>query len=122
MSDSDPNLTINCWVLEDDYNNLFKVEISRNKDVTDLKECIKAKNDHLLKDIDARTLILYKVSIQHSPQLAEHVSALELADLRLNPCDDLSEVFANGLPRKHVHLVVEVPSGAWLYVVLSSLR
>ena len=122
MSDSDPNLTIYCWVLEDDYNHVFPVEISRNKDVAHLKISIKAENYQLLKDIDADTLILYKVSIRHSPQLAEHVSALELADLRLNTFDDLSEVFANGLPRKHVHLVVEIPSGAWLYVVLSSLR
>ena len=122
MSDSDPNLTINCWVLEDDYEHVFRVEISRNKDVVDLKEAIKAENGSLLKDIDADTLILYKVSIQHTPQLAEHASALELADLRLKPFDDLSEVFANGLPRKHVHPVVEIPSGAWLYVVLSSLR
>jgi Crinkler effector protein N-terminal domain len=122
MFDSDPNLTIYCWVLDDDYDNVFKVEISRNKNVIDLKESIKAEIYNLLKDIDAATLILYKVSIQHTPQLAEHVSALELADLRLHSFDDLSEVFANGLPRKHVHLVVEIPSGAWLYVVLSSLR
>jgi ferredoxin-fold anticodon binding domain-containing protein len=75
-----------------------------------------------LKDIDADSLILHKVSILYTPQLAEHAAALELNELQLGTLDDLSEVSANGLLHKHVHVVVEIPNGAWVYVVLSSLR
>ena len=122
MSDSDPNLNINCWILGDKYENVLPVQISRNENVAALKRAIKAECHSLLKDIDTFTLILYKVSIQYTPQLAGHATALELNELKINALDELSEVFANGLLRKHVHVVVEIPSGAWVYVVLSSLR
>ena len=122
MSDSDPNLKINCWTLGDRCEHVFSVQISRNKNVDALKGAIKAKKHPSLKDIDANTLILYKVSILYSPELAEHATALELNELKLHPLDILSEVFADGLLRKHVHVVVEIPSGAWVYIVLSSLR
>jgi hypothetical protein len=120
MPDSDP-LRINCWILGDDYMHVFVVEISRNEIVHDLKTAIKVEKHPFLNDIDANTLILYKVSIQCTPQLAEHVAALELNE-KLLPWVELSEVFANGLLPKHVHVVVETPSGAWVYVGLSSLR
>ena len=68
-----------------------------------------------MKHIDADDLILYKVSISFSPQLAEHAAALGLNELL--PLDELSGVFANGLLDAHVHVVVEIPSGAWVYVV-----
>jgi hypothetical protein len=89
--------------------------------VYDLKTAIKVERHHSLNDIVASTLILYKVSIECTPQLAEHVAALELNE-KLLPLNELSEVFANELLRKHVHVVVETPSGAWVYVGLSSLR
>ena len=122
MSDSGPNLKFNCWILGDENDNIFQVVISRDESVPALKDAIKAKKHNLLKDIDADSLILYKVSIVHSPELAEHVTALELNELKLRPLDELSEVFADGLLRKHVHVVVEIPSGARVYIVLSSLR
>jgi hypothetical protein len=120
---SDPDLTIFCWILGDHFEHVFPVKISRNKVVCALKEAIKAETPRGLKDIDADTLILYNVSIPYSPKLADVVAASELDKSRLNPLDELSEVFANELPRKHIHVVVEVPqaSGAWVYVVLSSL-
>jgi hypothetical protein len=120
MSDSDP-LSINCWILGSHNNHVFSVEISRNKDVNHHKKAIKVENHHSLNNIDADTLILYKVSIEHTPQLAEHVTALELNE-DLPPLYKLSEVFANGLSCNHVHVVVENPSGACVYVGLSSLH
>ena len=119
---SDPDLLcINCWILGDDCTHIFVVEISRNEVVYDLKEAIKVKTHPLLNDIVTSTLILYKISIEYTPQLAEHVAALELNE-KLLPLDKLSKAFANGLLPEHVHVVVEIPSGAWVYVGLSSLR
>ena len=122
MSDSDPNLKINCWTLGDRCEHVFSVQISRNKNVDALKDAIKAKKHNLLKDIDASDLILYKVSILCSPELAEHATALKLNELMLNPVHRLSKVFADRLLRDHVHVAVELSSGAWVYVVLSLLR
>lgn len=113
---SDSLLTTNCWILGHDYHKVFQVEISRDKDVADLKEAIKTKKQNTLKDIDAYALIIYKASIPYSPQLAEHAAALGLNELKLQPLDKLSGFFANGLLDMHVHMVVEVPSGAWVYM------
>lgn len=71
-----------------------------------------------MKHIDADDLILYKVSISFSPQLAEHAAALGLNELL--PLDELSGVFANGLLDAHVHVVVEMVRGYTSY--LSSLH
>jgi Crinkler effector protein N-terminal domain len=120
MPDTDP-LSINCWIMGDDYRRVFPVKISSNEVVGHLKDAIKVNKHPSLNDIDASTLILYKVSIECTPQLAERVAALELNE-ELLPLDELSEVFANGLLRKHLHVVVKTPSGAWVYVGLSSLR
>ncbi len=119
MSGSD--LSIYCWILGDRYEHVFQVEISRNKIIATLKDAIKAEKQNTLKDIDTCSLILYKVSIPYTPQLAEHATALELDELKLNSFDELSEVFVNGLLHKHVHVVVEIPSGVWVYIALSSL-
>jgi Crinkler effector protein N-terminal domain len=63
MSDCDP-LSINCWILGDDYTHVFPVKISSNEVVGHLKKAIKVEQHPLLNDIVADTLILYKVSIQ----------------------------------------------------------
>jgi Crinkler effector protein N-terminal domain len=123
MSGSD--LTINYWILGDEYERTYSVEIPSNKNVNALKEAIKAKGLITLKDTEAPALILCNVSIPYSSQLAEHAAALDLDKLKLNPLDKLSKVFANGLlDDTHVHVVVKIPqaSGAWVYVGLSSLR
>jgi hypothetical protein len=109
MSDSD--LTINCWILGDKSEHIFPVKISRNENVAVLKDAIKTKKLITLNDVDAVTLIQYNVSIPYSPQLAEHAAALELDKLEINPFDKLSQVFADGLLRTDVHVVVEVPQG-----------
>ena|SRR5258707_7704073 len=111
---SDSNLTILCWILGDQYEHVFGVKISRNEIVDALKDAIKAKRQNFLKDIDATSLILYKVTIPYT-ELAEHATALSGPKLKLGK--ELSEVFVNGLLREHVHVVVEIPSGAWVYVV-----
>jgi Crinkler effector protein N-terminal domain len=119
---SDSHLSINCWILGHGYEEVFSVEISEDKNVDALRQAIKTESQNTLSAIDAVSLILYKVSIPYSPQLAEHAAALGVNKLRLMPLDKLSKVFENGLVDAHVHVIVEIPSGAWVYVVLSSLR
>jgi len=118
---SDFDLAINCWILGHEYDP-FQVKISRNENVIALKLAIKTTNQNTLKNIDAQSLVLYKISIPYAPQFAEQAAALELNELRLSPLGKLSEVFADELHDTHVHVVVVIPSRVWVYVVLSSLR
>jgi hypothetical protein len=90
--------------------------LTRNENVVILKDAIKLA--------DEIAFILYNVSIPHSPKLAEHAATLKLDELELNALDKLSKVFANGLLDTRVNVVVEIPQayGAWVYVILWSLR
>jgi len=116
MSDSDL-LNINGWILGDPYEHVFIVEISRNRNVSALKMAIQAAMLHRLKDICAVTLILYRVSILYTSQFAEHATALELPvnGQKMNALHKLSDVFVNGLLDTHVHVIVEIPSGAGIH-------
>ena len=122
MSDSDI-LTINCWVLGDEYDCVFPVKIPRNESVAALRVAIKAEDPTTMKDIAAKNLILYRVSIPPTPKLAQHVARLGLDGLGLgkNPLSKLSEAFDNGLLDGHVHVVVKT-SGVWAYNYLSTLH
>jgi Crinkler effector protein N-terminal domain len=121
MSDSDI-LKINCWVLGDRYNRAFQVKIPRNESVDALRVAIKAKKPNAMKDIDAHSLILYKVSIPFSPELAQDVARLGLDGLGLdNPFSKLSVAFDNELLDGYVHVVVKI-SGVWTSNYLSTLH
>ena len=105
----DSNLAINCWVLGDDYKQVFTVKISRDNNIDGLREAIKTKCQF---SHPSNSFILYKVSIICTSQLAEDAAALDLNALELNPLHKLSQVFANSLPDANIHVVVRIPSGA----------
>ena len=109
MSDSD--LGINCCLLGDEYNNMFHVKIPRNQLIDTLRDAIKARGT-TMKDIDANSLILYKVSILLTPELAGVVAELGPDGVWLNPARTLSEAFDDGLLYGHVHVVIKTP-GVW---------
>ena len=56
--------TLNCWILCDNTDHVFPVEISREKSVGVLKDAIKDKKQHRLHEIDADSLTLWKVSLR----------------------------------------------------------
>jgi hypothetical protein len=57
-------LGLNCWLLDDDPNNIFTIEISRQKNVSALKKAITVENPQSFLHVDARCLALWKVSNQ----------------------------------------------------------
>jgi hypothetical protein len=63
MSESDL-LELNCWLLGDDAQDGFGVNIPKIEKVSTLKEVIKDKNQQSLIHVDARCLALWKVSDQ----------------------------------------------------------
>jgi len=55
-------ITLLCWILSEDLNNIFPIGIENHKVVGDLKAKIREENSCTLKHIDARVLALSKVS------------------------------------------------------------
>lgn len=79
----------------------FSITLGNDKSVDHLKDAIKCKNANSLKDIDAKELTLYKVSIPRK-SIAHTLSTLQFdgSDDRveeLDFLDSLFEVFPNGV-------------------------
>ncbi|KAF8327079.1 hypothetical protein F5887DRAFT_851000, partial [Amanita rubescens] len=108
---SGDDLTVYCWILNTD--DPFPIDIGRSKTVGHLKKMIKKENEHEFAAIDAKCLVIWKLS---SPILPEeintkirHVQSLEeIPCVKLSPLDKLSEHFSSA-PRDGVHIIVEVP-------------
>jgi Crinkler effector protein N-terminal domain len=68
-------ITLNCWVLSDDPDRVFPVDIDSKKSVGALKDEIKTKKKRRLGDIDADDLDLWRVSerIAHSLALTHPI-------------------------------------------------
>jgi hypothetical protein len=50
-----------CWILGEDANCIFPVEIEQGKTIGHLKDMIKNKSTDVLRDVDAKFLTLWKV-------------------------------------------------------------
>jgi hypothetical protein len=66
------SLSLNCFVLGDDPDRMFTVEIAKTKNVSILKDLIKEKKASQLKDVDASDLNLWKVDL---PQTSKRTKA-----------------------------------------------
>jgi hypothetical protein len=61
-----------CWVEGDDHKHTFPIEIMGSKTVSELKDAIKKKKEHTFQEVDADTLMLWKVSMSCSLPKAYH--------------------------------------------------
>lgn len=110
FSDSRHNLAINCVVFGDDRSHVFTIEIDDTKNVSTLKKAIKDEKKHTFRDVDADSLVLWKVSFAVDESLNENLNDLDLGAITpLPPLDELSEVFSDLLARKHLHILVQPP-------------
>jgi hypothetical protein len=104
-------MTLNCWVHGDEIHQAFPVEISSTKTVGVLKDAIKNKKPVGFRDVDAKDLVLHKVSVpfDNDPNLKETLQDLYLhADL-LYPLQTLSDIFTELPLQGHLHIMVEAP-------------
>lgn len=115
-----------CYVLGDDFQRAFEVEIGEEESVSFLKEAIKAESPQTFHEVDAPDLVLWKASVPFNQNLKENVEELSLVDDdALEPFDILSDVFTSGLENKTVHIVVDRPRPGELQALLftrASLR
>jgi hypothetical protein len=92
-------LAINCLVFGEDHT--FLVKIARTESVYTLKDAIK----------EERKLAFQQVSIPVDGNLKLNVEKSNFnPDDKLSSTEELSDVFSEPLPRKHLHLVVERPT------------
>jgi hypothetical protein len=104
-------LMLNCSVLGDDVSQVFPIKIANTESVGTLKETIKEKNPEAFRHVDARSLIIWKVSIPND-RLQQSLTILDLTDeSSLSSMDDLIDVFSEEPRHKHLHIVVKPPDG-----------
>ena len=104
-------LRLNCWVLGDDSDHIFTVEIDRNKNVGGLKVAIKERVMPAYDDITAKSLEVWKVSIPVDEDTDLEVKA---NDLRI--CERQSLWALKGLHRiftdldpEELHVIIKGP-------------
>ncbi|PPQ84849.1 hypothetical protein CVT25_004985 [Psilocybe cyanescens] len=96
---------------------MVEVKIDNDETVLSLKKMI--KDEYRLQDIAVSNLVLWKCSIPDDPKLKETLDTMRFDDTdasidRMTPLTSmLSEHFPNGLPRKTIHILVEVHKKAF---------
>lgn len=130
-------LELNCWVLGDDPNRVFAVEISSSKTVSFLKEVIKDKKKPVFDDIAADSLHLWMVSnatlwirriyddsfVFQKVDINLRTNSYLLKSIKvdtdipagkeLDPWDRLSSVFENEAEDGYLRIIVQRPAGMW---------
>lgn len=54
-----------CFIIGDEPNNIFPIQIERDRTIGNMKAKIKDENKHVLQGIDAKSLVLWMVSDFH---------------------------------------------------------
>jgi len=115
--DSTQLLSLNCFVLGDDPDRNFTVEIPKNKNVSILKDLIREKKAHHFEHVDASDLDLWQVSFPIDDLHSKNPPTLG-PKLRSNKL--LSDMFPSELDINHIHVVAR-PPGQGEYDIDSAL-
>ncbi|KAF9231110.1 hypothetical protein BU15DRAFT_9762, partial [Melanogaster broomeanus] len=100
-------ITLNCLVYGQDVHSVFPVEISKTKSIGALKDLIKEKNPVDFVDVDAKALVLYKVSLRADDRLDDELKDLELDHMRpLFGGNKLSRIFSNHKDDENLHIII----------------
>ncbi|KAG0020075.1 hypothetical protein BGZ81_009469, partial [Podila clonocystis] len=108
---ADNLLTLFCLVEGLPSSRAFEIEISPTSSIAGLKDEIKGKQTPAFDDITTDQLTLWHVSIpvdqanMHRPIFRKEFESSR----ELDPTDDISDVFKEKLPKKHIHVIVERP-------------
>jgi hypothetical protein len=100
-------LTLWCWIYGDHFKQIFPIEISNTKTVADLRNAIKIENSSTLSNVEARALLLYKVSLAYYNECMEEPSNDDMKE-PLYPELRLSRVFSHPPLEYHIHIVVRL--------------
>ncbi len=120
------SLSLNCYVLGDDPDRTFTVEIPKNKNVSILKDLIKEKKAPHLDHVAASDLDLWQVSF---PIDDLHSQKPPTVGPKLRSNKLLSDAFPSELDINHIHIVAR-PLGqgeydidsTWMLLIIPSRR
>ena len=99
-------LSLNCFLLGDEPDRMFTVEIPKNKNVSILKDLIKEKKASRLDHIDASDLDLWQVSFPIDDLPSKNPPTVEP---KLTSEKLLFDVFPSDLDTNRIHVVARVP-------------
>ncbi len=109
---------LNCFVLGDDEARVFPVKIPRNDNVGILKDEIKKKKPHLLSDIDASDLDLWKVCLPLDDPASKQPQTGP--PLRVNK--RLSSLWDGDPSDDDLHILVKAPGTLQQFLFLFSTK
>jgi hypothetical protein len=96
-------------VLGEPHARIFTIQIGNTKNVSALKDAIKEKKQLAFQNVDADTLVLWKVSFPVDESLDGNLTNF-LDEESLSPVHGLSKVFSNKPREEYLHIVVKGPS------------
>ncbi|KAG1895096.1 uncharacterized protein F5891DRAFT_984546 [Suillus fuscotomentosus] len=102
------HLKLNCIVFGDDPRHIFPVNVERTKTVGDLKNVIKVAKKPEFDHVAANRLELWKVKINWND--IDLRNAILDGGVELHPLTELSDVFADGIERGCIHIVIQHPA------------
>ncbi|KIJ13061.1 hypothetical protein PAXINDRAFT_100881 [Paxillus involutus ATCC 200175] len=109
-------ITLNCLVSGGGCRNIFSVKIDKTETVGTLKNLIKSKKPIAFRNVDANTLVLWKLEVPESllcddDTLKETIKSFNLqAEHSLFPVNRLSQIFPKTPNPDHLHIFVEPPT------------
>jgi hypothetical protein len=111
-------LSLNCFVLGDDLNKVFTLEVEKTKNVSILKDRIKEKNSNSFGNVDSKNIELWKFDLpldDDTKEMLKNINNLEsLKSARefgeeLEPMVSVLTVFPDQPPLDRLHIVVRKP-------------
>ncbi|KAF9299704.1 hypothetical protein BGZ74_008748, partial [Mortierella antarctica] len=107
---TDNHLTPNCLVDGETPSNTFPVEIESTKIIGNLKKLITTEKSPEFDDVAADKLTLWSIPAKAVDKLKPFVLNDYESAIKLDPMDDMSDVFKETLPKKTIHITVQRPS------------
>lgn len=101
-----PTISLNCWILGDDPNELFVVTVPGSDPVVYLKRAIKQADRKALKNVNERNLMFYTASIFTDDTFNDKVAEITANTAPIHPLTRISDVFPPALNKQCVHLIV----------------
>ena len=99
-------ISLNCWILGDDPNELFLVTVPSSEPVVYLKRAIKQADRESLKNVNEKDLVFYKASIFTDDTFMDKVTKITANVDPIHPLTRISDVFTPVLEKQCVYLIV----------------
>ena len=104
------SLALNCFLLGDDPDRIFTVEIPKNENVSILKDLIREKNPSSLGNVDVKNIDLWQVSFPIDDHLKTKLLNINLAGyLKLSPFTKSLNTFFTDVADDCLHVIANAP-------------